>query len=183
MPRGAAQRAGCGTCIASRRFQTLLFISRAAGRGVQRILSGRPKLKYYEAGMDLGMSYDRAESSGCSRRGFWRSTTRWWTRQFRVLDGTLPVNKLPKTDARDCGLQDRSKTVRSTRSGIGVRMPDQEKEKAAAVFHQPKLPRRHLRGRAAPGCSENGGGKRGSFFSIFFGEPLVGLIRAKLPAA
>src|SRR4029077_15486404 len=25
---------------------------------VQRILSGRPKLKYYEAGMDLGMSYD-----------------------------------------------------------------------------------------------------------------------------
>src|SRR5712664_3288866 len=29
---------------------------------VQRILSGRPKLKYYEAGMDLGMSYDRAES-------------------------------------------------------------------------------------------------------------------------
>src|SRR6266700_3349727 len=29
---------------------------------VNRILSGRPKLKYYEAGMDLGMSYDRAES-------------------------------------------------------------------------------------------------------------------------
>src|SRR5437667_2651299 len=29
---------------------------------VHRILSGRPKLKYYEAGMDLGMSYDRAES-------------------------------------------------------------------------------------------------------------------------
>src|SRR5208337_4498533 len=29
---------------------------------VHRILSGRPKLKYYEAGMDLGLSYDRAES-------------------------------------------------------------------------------------------------------------------------
>src|SRR5204863_523851 len=29
---------------------------------VHRILSGRPKLKYYEAGMDLGMSYDLAES-------------------------------------------------------------------------------------------------------------------------
>src|SRR5262249_10660353 len=29
---------------------------------VHRILSGRPKLKYYEAGMDLGLSYHRAES-------------------------------------------------------------------------------------------------------------------------
>src|SRR5258705_5986263 len=27
---------------------------------VHRILSGRPKLKYYEAGMDLGMFVDRA---------------------------------------------------------------------------------------------------------------------------
>src|ERR1700694_3343267 len=29
---------------------------------VNRILSGRPRLKYYESGMDLGMSYDRVES-------------------------------------------------------------------------------------------------------------------------
>src|ERR1700689_4699100 len=29
---------------------------------VHRILSGRPKLKYYEAGMDMALSYDRAES-------------------------------------------------------------------------------------------------------------------------
>src|ERR1700751_5273510 len=29
---------------------------------VHRILSGRPQLKYYEAGMDLALSYDRAES-------------------------------------------------------------------------------------------------------------------------
>ncbi|MFZ0880884.1 MAG: hypothetical protein WA002_15415, partial [Candidatus Acidiferrales bacterium] len=29
---------------------------------VDRIMAGRPKLKYYEAGMDLGISLDRAES-------------------------------------------------------------------------------------------------------------------------
>ena len=29
---------------------------------VNRIVAGRPKLKYYEAGMDLGISLDRAES-------------------------------------------------------------------------------------------------------------------------
>src|ERR1700721_933497 len=29
---------------------------------LHRILSGRPKLKYYEAGMDLALSYDRSES-------------------------------------------------------------------------------------------------------------------------
>ncbi len=64
---------------------------------VHRILSGRPKLKYYEAGMDLGLSYDRAESFGCSRHAFWKATTRWWSPDnFVVLDGTLPVNKLQK---------------------------------------------------------------------------------------
>ncbi len=30
--------------------------------GIERILSGRPKLKYYEAGMDLGLSSDPRES-------------------------------------------------------------------------------------------------------------------------
>jgi len=45
-----------------RRFRTLHLFPCASGRGGASILSGRPKLKYYEAGMDLGMSYDRAES-------------------------------------------------------------------------------------------------------------------------
>ncbi len=64
---------------------------------VQRILSGRPKLKYYEAGMDLGLSYDRPESFRLFQSrildGYDKMVE---TDNFVVLDGTLPVNKLQK---------------------------------------------------------------------------------------
>jgi dTMP kinase len=64
---------------------------------VHRILSGRPKLKYYEAGMDLGMSYDRAESFRLFQARILEEYDRMVdTDNFVVLDGTLPVNKLQK---------------------------------------------------------------------------------------
>src|SRR3981081_1918047 len=64
---------------------------------VNRILSGRPKLKYYEAGMDLGMSYDRAESFRLFQARILEEYDKMVdTDNFVVLDGTIPVNKLQK---------------------------------------------------------------------------------------
>lgn len=64
---------------------------------VDRILSGRPKLKFYEAGMDLGLSYDRAESfrifQGMILNQYDKMAE---TDNFVVLDGTMPVNQLQK---------------------------------------------------------------------------------------
>ena len=64
---------------------------------MHRILSGRPKLKYYEAGMDLGLSYDRPESFRLFQSrildGYDKMVD---SDNFVVLDGTLPVNKLQK---------------------------------------------------------------------------------------
>jgi dTMP kinase len=64
---------------------------------VDRILSGRPKLKFYEAGMDLGLSYDRTESF----RVFQGKILEQYDNMvesdnFVAMDGTLPVNKLQK---------------------------------------------------------------------------------------
>src|SRR5205807_2113384 len=57
---------------------------------VHRILSGRPKLKYYEAGMDLGMSYDRAESFRLFQARILEEYDKMVdTDNFVVLDGTL----------------------------------------------------------------------------------------------
>ncbi|HXN21547.1 MAG TPA: thymidylate kinase [Candidatus Dormibacteraeota bacterium] len=64
---------------------------------VDRILSGRPKLKYYEAGMDLALSYDRAESfrvfQGMILDQYDKMAE---TDNFVVLDGTIPLNQLQK---------------------------------------------------------------------------------------
>src|SRR5260370_12641443 len=64
---------------------------------VERMLSGRQKLKYYEAGMDLGMSYGRAESFRLFQARILEEYDKMVdTDNFVVLDGTLPVNKLQK---------------------------------------------------------------------------------------
>src|SRR5271156_2497116 len=64
---------------------------------VHRTLSGRPKLKYYEAGMDLGLSYDRAESFRLFQARILEGYDKMVeSDNFVVLDGTLPVNKLQK---------------------------------------------------------------------------------------
>ncbi|HYL11330.1 MAG TPA: hypothetical protein VEU31_11370, partial [Candidatus Acidoferrales bacterium] len=54
-------------------------------------------LKYYEAGMDLALSYDRAESfrlfQGMILSQYDKMAE---TDNFVVLDGTIPVNQLQK---------------------------------------------------------------------------------------
>src|SRR6202162_1084498 len=64
---------------------------------VNRIMSGRPKLKYYEAGMDLGLSFDRAESFRIFQGMIMEQHDRLAeTEDFVIMDGTSPVNKLQK---------------------------------------------------------------------------------------
>jgi dTMP kinase len=64
---------------------------------VNRIMSGRPKLKYYEAGMDLNLSLDRAESFRIFQgRILAQYDEMIESDKFVVMDGTLPVNKLQK---------------------------------------------------------------------------------------
>jgi dTMP kinase len=64
---------------------------------VDRILSGRPKLKFYEAGMDLGLSFDRAESFRVFQGRILEEYDKMVEGdRFVVMDGTLPVNKLQK---------------------------------------------------------------------------------------
>jgi dTMP kinase len=64
---------------------------------VNRIMSGRPKLKYYEAGMDMNLSLDRAESFRIFQgRILAQYNEMIESDRFVVMDGTLPVNKLQK---------------------------------------------------------------------------------------
>jgi dTMP kinase len=64
---------------------------------VTRIVAGRPKLKYYEAGMDLGLSLDRAESFRIFQERILTNYDQMVeTDNFVLMDGTVPVNKLQK---------------------------------------------------------------------------------------
>jgi dTMP kinase len=64
---------------------------------VKRIMSGRPKLKYYEAGMDLNLSLDRAESFRIFQgRILAQYDEMVESDNFVVMDGTLAVNSLQK---------------------------------------------------------------------------------------
>ncbi len=64
---------------------------------VGRILGGRPKLKFYEAGMDLNLSVHRAESfrifQGMIMENYERMIE---PDHFVLMDGTVAVNKLQK---------------------------------------------------------------------------------------
>ena len=54
-------------------------------------------MKYYEAGMDLGLSYDRSESFRLFQARILEEYDKMVdSDNFVVLDGTLPVNKLQK---------------------------------------------------------------------------------------
>jgi dTMP kinase len=65
---------------------------------VNRIVAGRPKLKYYEAGMDLGFSLDRAESFRIFQERILNNYDQMIeTDRFVLMDGTVRVNKLQKT--------------------------------------------------------------------------------------
>ena len=64
---------------------------------VDRIVAGRPKLKYYEAGMDLGISLDRAESFRIFQERILNNYDQMVsTDRFVLMDGTCRVNKLQK---------------------------------------------------------------------------------------
>jgi dTMP kinase len=64
---------------------------------VHRILGARPKLKYYEAGMDRGLSVSRAESFRIFQSMIMDNYDRMVERDnFVLMDGTAPVNKLQK---------------------------------------------------------------------------------------
>lgn len=64
---------------------------------VNRIVAGRPKLKYYEAGMDLGLSLDRAESFRIFQERILNNYDQMVeTDRFVLMDGTMHVNKLQK---------------------------------------------------------------------------------------
>lgn len=64
---------------------------------VNRIMSGRPNLKYYEAGMDMNLSLDRTESFRIFQgRILAQYDEMIESDNFAVMDGTLPVNKLQK---------------------------------------------------------------------------------------
>jgi dTMP kinase len=64
---------------------------------VDRIVAGRPKLKYYEAGMDLGISLDRAESFRIFQERILNNYDQMADAdRFVLMDGTCRVNKLQK---------------------------------------------------------------------------------------
>ena len=65
------------------------------GIAVERILSGRPRLKFYEAGADLGLSLDRVESFRIFQGMILdRYDHLVEPENFVLMDGTLPVHKL-----------------------------------------------------------------------------------------
>jgi dTMP kinase len=64
---------------------------------LDRILGGRPKLKYFEAGMDLGLSQDPYESFRLFQGRIYAEYKKMVdTEGFVVMDGMLPVEKQQK---------------------------------------------------------------------------------------
>ena len=64
---------------------------------VDRIVAGRPRLKFYEAGMDLGISLDRAESFRIFQERILNNYDQMAEPDhFVLMDGSLRVNKLQK---------------------------------------------------------------------------------------
>ncbi|HVB98872.1 MAG TPA: thymidylate kinase, partial [Candidatus Dormibacteraeota bacterium] len=62
---------------------------------VERILSGRPRLKYYEAGADMGLSLDRVESFRIFQGMILERYDQLVESEgFVLMDGKLPVQKL-----------------------------------------------------------------------------------------
>jgi dTMP kinase len=61
---------------------------------VKRILTGRPKLKYYEAGMDLNLSNDEYESYRIFQSRIIEEYKAMASKEgFRVMDGTLSIEQ------------------------------------------------------------------------------------------
>ncbi|HEY3235250.1 MAG TPA: hypothetical protein VGJ84_11045 [Polyangiaceae bacterium] len=68
---------------------------------LDRILRNRPRIKYFEAGMDMGLSLDPAESFRMFQRMILEQYDAMTGRdQFVVLDSTVPVNELQQETRR-----------------------------------------------------------------------------------
>ena len=81
---------------------------------MNRIVAGRPKLKYYEAGMDLGISLDRAESFRIFQERILDNYDQMIeTDHFVLMDGTVRVNKLQKLMRQSADRANRSRAVRA----------------------------------------------------------------------
>jgi dTMP kinase len=64
---------------------------------VERILAGRAKIKYYEAGMDLGLSDNKVTSFRLFQQRIINEYDKMiYEFNFTVVDGTLPVQKQQK---------------------------------------------------------------------------------------
>ena len=65
---------------------------------VERILSGRPKLKYYEAGMDLNLSNDPYESYRIFQsRIIEQYDSSALSEDFTIVDGTMEIEEAQRT--------------------------------------------------------------------------------------
>lgn len=68
-----------------------------AGKALERLLSGRTSLKYYEAGMDLNLSDDIEESFGLFQTRVLEEYDRMASEfQFEVMDGAQSIDKQQK---------------------------------------------------------------------------------------
>jgi len=105
--------AGCGIYTGLRQFGHYFYFERPWTMAVHRILSGRPKLKYYEAGMVWGMSYDGGTFPAVPGGILEEYDKMVDSRQFRGAGRNAAVNKLPKTNARHCAFKNRSQRLRS----------------------------------------------------------------------
>jgi dTMP kinase len=78
-----------------------LFYRAPLDVSLDRILRNRPRLKYHEAGMDMGLSLDPAESFRIFQRMILEQYDLMARRDnFAVLDSTQPVNKLQELTRR-----------------------------------------------------------------------------------
>jgi dTMP kinase len=85
--------------------------------GMKRILTGRPKLKYYEAGLDLNLSNDEYESYRIFQSRIVEQYEEMSQREgFTVIDGTLDIEPQQTTMRREV-LKLLPRTIAATASG------------------------------------------------------------------
>ena len=93
------------------------------GIAMDRILEGRPKLKYYEAGMDLNLSNDEYESYRIFQTRIAEQYEAMATKdRFAVIDGTLDIEEQQNLMRRHA-----AKLIRQQKTGVPV-APSQREE-------------------------------------------------------
>lgn len=78
----------------ARRPDLTLFFNTPLEVSLNRILSGRPQLKYFEAGMDLGLAADPYESFRLFQEKIYQEYLAMAAEfEFVTMDGTLPIEE------------------------------------------------------------------------------------------